>query len=99
MMLLLICAELCVKMIKKMVDPLTPSRHKTLEIAEMQLQPTCSIKGIIVSTLAEADFFFAGGHQNITFGCPVIPWCVYACGMSYTHTSDTAAVPGTFNVV
>jgi hypothetical protein len=30
---------------------------------------------IVVSTLAEAEFFAAGGHRAITFGSPVIPWC------------------------
>jgi D-serine deaminase-like pyridoxal phosphate-dependent protein len=33
------------------------------------------LSGIVVSTLAEAEFFAAGGHRTITFGSPVIPWC------------------------
>jgi D-serine deaminase-like pyridoxal phosphate-dependent protein len=49
-------------------------RHKTLQIAQLQLQQQAAATGIIVSTLAEAEFFFAGGHPNITFGSPIIPW-------------------------
>ena len=64
------------KLAAKLVEHLTTHRHKTLQIAEMQLQ-TPSAKGIIVSTLAEAEFFFSGGHRNITFGCPIIPWCAH----------------------
>ncbi len=44
-----------------------------MTIAALQLQaaPTA---GIVVSTLAEAEHFFAGGQRSITFGSPVIPW-------------------------
>jgi D-serine deaminase-like pyridoxal phosphate-dependent protein len=63
----------------------------------MQLQPASSAKGIIVSTLAEAEFFFAGGQRNITFGSPVIPWCARVVIMQ--PYSDAAAVSGTLFVV
>lgn len=45
--------------------------HKTLEVGRMQVGP----KGgpITVSTLAEAEFFAAGGFDDITYAVPVSP--------------------------
>jgi D-serine deaminase-like pyridoxal phosphate-dependent protein len=43
--------------------------HRCLEIARMQTENTFG--GIMVSTLAEAHFFAAGGFSDITYGVPV----------------------------
>lgn len=45
--------------------------HKTLEVARMQLGPEGG--PITVSTLAEAEFFAAGGFDDITYAVPVSP--------------------------
>ncbi len=45
--------------------------HKTLEAARIQTRG--SFGGITVSTLAEAEFFAAGGFADITYAVPIAP--------------------------
>ncbi|HUK14350.1 MAG TPA: alanine racemase [Thermoanaerobaculaceae bacterium] len=45
--------------------------HKTLEAARLQVRG--SFGGITVSTLAEAEFFAAGGFRDITYAVPIAP--------------------------
>ena len=45
--------------------------HKTVEVARMQVPDP--VGGVTVSTLAEAEFFKAGGFRDITYACPLDP--------------------------
>jgi D-serine deaminase-like pyridoxal phosphate-dependent protein len=45
--------------------------HKTLEAARIQVRGHSG--GIAVSTLAEAEFFAAGGFRDITYAVPIAP--------------------------
>lgn len=45
--------------------------HKTLELGNLQTQGTC--RRIAVSTLAEAEFFAAGGFDDILYAVPITP--------------------------